>query len=120
MKLKFALLMFTILFTTSILSAQNRQRATPEERAKRQTESLTEQLSLTDTQKKQVYEINLKYSQPRGEDENLSRENRRESFRKLQEEKDKEVKAVLDDDQKVKYDEIQKEMLQRMRERRPQ
>lgn len=58
---KIVLFLIVALFTTTGF-AQQRQRATPEERAKRQTENLAEILSLTKEQKDKVYEINLKYA----------------------------------------------------------
>lgn len=109
--MKKLLLFLTIcLFTASGLMAQNRQRATPEERANRQTETLTKALSLTDEQKTAIHEINLKYAQKIADVAKPDRDSRREEFIKIQDERATAIKALLTDDQKVKFDEHQKEM----------
>lgn len=117
---KLVLFLMVALFTTSGLFAQQRQRATPEERAKRQTEALVKELGLTTEQKDKVYEINLKYAQPRTNTANTDREKRREEFQKLQKEKDDAIKAVLTDEQKVKYEKYQKDLQEKMKEGRRQ
>lgn len=104
--------MFAIIsFMVCGLSAQNRQQSTPEERATRQTKTLTEKLKLSDEQKDKVYEITLKYAKQRSSqsDSETSREKRMEAFQKLQKEQDKELKAIFTDDQKKGYDKHQKE-----------
>lgn len=117
------MMLFAVLFLTSTgLTAQNRQQATPEERAKRQVETLTKELTLNEEQQKQVYDISLKFSKQRtsqmGSD--ASREKRREEFQKIQKQQDEEIKAILTEDQKKKYDEHQKEAQNRTRENRRQ
>ncbi|MDR1881355.1 MAG: DUF4890 domain-containing protein [Prevotella sp.] len=108
--MKKAVLFFAIvLFATSGLFAQQRQRATPEERAKRQTETLVKELGLTDDQKTKVHEINLKFVQPNAvQSKETDREKLRAEFRKIQEERIAAIKAVLTEDQQKKFDEYQK------------
>ncbi|MBK5721265.1 DUF4890 domain-containing protein [Dysgonomonas sp. Marseille-P4677] len=113
---KLVLFLTIALFTTSGLMAQQRQRATPEERAKRQTETLAKELSLTDDQKAKVYEINLKYAQPKeGQAKSTDREAMRAEFQKNMEERTAALKTVLTEDQQKKLD----EHLKKMQENRP-
>lgn len=115
---KLVLFLTIALFATSGLFAQQRQRATPEERAKRQTETLVKELGLTEDQQKKVYEINLKFAQPQGDQsKETDREKLRAQFQKNQEERTAAIKAVLTEDQQKKFDEHQKKM-QEERKRR--
>jgi biopolymer transport protein ExbD len=117
--MKKVVLFLMVMFAVVTLSAQQGQRSTPEERAKRQTETLVEKLGLTKEQKEKVYNIYLKSAQSmpqRGE--SVDREKMREQFQKNQKERDEAIKALLTEEQQKKYDEIQKEMQSRMRDRR--
>ncbi|MDR1714812.1 MAG: DUF4890 domain-containing protein [Dysgonomonas sp.] len=108
---KLVLFLTIVLFATSGVFAQQRQRATPEERAKRQTETLVKELSLTEDQQKKVYEINLKFAQPLADQgKETDREKLRAQFQKNQEERTAAIKAVLTEDQQKKFDEHQKKM----------
>lgn len=119
---KLVLFIAVALFATSSLFAQDRpkrERATPEERAKRQTEMLAKALELTEDQKAKVLEINLKYAQPTKEGEkkeNADREKLREEFKKQYEERTAAIKAVLTADQIKKFDEHQKDAQKRGRD----
>lgn len=117
--MKKVVLLLMVMFAAVTISAQQGQRSTPEERAKRQTENLAEKLELTKEQKEKVYDIYLKSAQSmsaqRGE--NTDREKMREQFQKSQKERDEAIKAILTEDQQKKYDELQKEMQGRMRQR---
>ena len=118
---KLVLLFTIVLFTMGSALAQQgqgqRERATPEERAKRQTETLTKELGLNKEQKDKIYKIVLKYSQPRKqENADTSREKRREEFQKIQKERNDSIKSVLTNDQKVKFDKHLKDMQERMKE----
>lgn len=121
---KLVLLLMIALFATSGVFAQQRQqreRSTPEERAKRQTETLTKELTLTDAQKDKVYKIVLKFAQPQAQDNaNTDREKRREEFQKIQKKRNDSIKTVLTDDQKKKFDKHIEEMQKRGRENRRQ
>lgn len=115
---KLVLLLTVALFTIS-MSAQQRQRSTPEERAKRQTQEMVEKLGLSDSQKEKIHEINLKYAQPMQQGErpqNMDRDKMRAEFEKRQKEKDTEIKAQLTEDQQKKYEKYQKENQNRMRQ----
>lgn len=112
-------LLLMVMFAVVTLSAQKGQKGTPEERAKWQTEALTEKLELTKEQQEKVYDICLKSAQSmpqRGE--NVDREKMREQFQKTQKEKDEAIKALLTEEQQKKYDELQAEMQKRMKNRR--
>ncbi|MFC4672230.1 DUF4890 domain-containing protein [Dysgonomonas termitidis] len=115
---KLVLFLTIVLFTTSGVFAQQRQRATPEERAKRQTETLVKELGLNDDQQKKVYEINLKFAQPLADQsKETDREKIRAQFQKIQEERTAAIKAVLTEDQQKKFDEHQKKMQDNRRRR---
>lgn len=94
-----------VMMITSGAMAQQRQRATPEERAKRQTETLVKELSLTQEQKDKVYEINLKYANTDVKNTgNADREKRMAEFQKLQGERIAAIKEVLTAEQQKKID----------------
>lgn len=117
--MKKVVLLLTVMFAVVTLSAQQGQWATPEERAKRQTEALVEKLGLTKEQKEKVYDIYLKSVQSmpqRGE--GVDREKMREQFQKTQKERDEAIKALLTEEQQKKYDDFQKEMQEQMKNRR--
>jgi Spy/CpxP family protein refolding chaperone len=71
--------------------AQNRQKLTPDEKAKRQTEQMKEKLNLTVEQEKQVYDINLKHIQKSEEEQkaHIERQKQRSS----------EIEAILTPEQ---------------------
>lgn len=116
---KIVILLFVSLFAVSGVFAQQRpkrERFKPEELAKRQTELLVKELGLSDEQKEKIYEINLKFAQPSEQKaEKIDREKRREEFQKRHQEKTDSIKALLTDDQKVKFDKHQKDRQNRPR-----
>jgi periplasmic protein CpxP/Spy len=82
--------------------------ATPEERAKTQTASLTESLKLTEDQQKQVYTLNLdraKKMQEMRASQNQDRSQMRESMEVF----NKELAKVLTPEQQEKYAKILEE-----------
>ena len=86
-----------------------------------QLERLSKALDLTDDQKKQltpILEDAQKQRQSLFSDQSMSREDRMAKMRSLREEGDKKIRAVLNDDQKKKFDDLQKEMRDRMQNRR--
>ncbi|MDF3077610.1 MAG: hypothetical protein K0S09_1499 [Sphingobacteriaceae bacterium] len=94
---------------------------TPEQRAQRMTDGLSERLKLSDTQKKQVYQINLQAAQsmlnarPQGDQAKPSKEDfakRTEAFRATEEK----IMAVLTDAQKATYNQMKAERGQHMRQ----
>jgi len=101
----------------------NRQRRSATDRAKTETERVVKALELTADQTIKLQEVNLKFavkdsvamaarrnSQSAGEVDRDAMMKAREADRAV---KTVEVKAILTDAQKVKYDALQKEMMQR-------
>lgn len=86
-----------------------------------QLQRLSETLNLTDDQKTQILPI-LKNRQEEMQklrsDSSMSREDRMTKMRSIMEESNKKIRAVLNDDQKQKYDEMQQKMRERMQQRR--
>ena len=114
---KILLVLMLTVFVGSTLFAQERQRRTPEEMAKSQTENLTEKLGLSVAQKDSVYKIYLKSAEQmqamRTNAAGGDRDKMREQFTKSREQVNKDVKAILTADQQKKYDELAKEMQNR-------
>ena len=103
-----------LLITTSVF-AQQRQRMSPEEMAKRQTEQMIEKLSLTDDQKVKVEAINLKYAKIQSEmmqADQGDRQARQGEMRKNREAKDAELKEVLTPEQYELYQQLQEQQRQ--------
>lgn len=118
MKKLLVFIMVSVFALGSVFAQQRepRKRATPEDMAKRQTEMLAKELKLTDEQKEKIYEINLKYTQPRKQEgDRTDREKRREEFRKFHQERTDSINSVLTDEQKKKFEEHQKKMQDRPR-----
>ncbi len=99
-----------------------RQMMNPEEMVKRQTQRLVEELKLNKDQEAKVLAINKKYMENRSFDwqkmRDASDEERtkmREEMRKVQEERSKEIKAVLTPEQAKLFDENQKKREEMMR-----
>jgi hypothetical protein len=95
------LLMLLIISMTSIHAQNNPQRggrgsASPEDRAKRQTEMMKESLSLTAAQEPKVSAINLKYAKKMEEVRKVADTvAQRKSAQKLNQQKEGELKTVL-------------------------
>ena len=117
MKTKLFLFLAAVLLTIGNLNAQNRQQRSPEERAKNQSERLTEKLKLNDDQKQKVYDIVLKYAKERGTQmsSDMTREQRMEEFQKTQKKESEELKEIFTDEQKKEYDKYLEEMRERRR-----
>lgn len=114
------IMMIMLILSISMLSAQERGRggfnANPEERVKAQVERLEKELKLNADQKDSIHTWLLEqakeqrgFFQNRGQD----REQVREKMTALRENTDAKILSVLDDEQKVKYAEIQKEAANR-------
>lgn len=114
-----------LLIGTAVLAQApgNRQRRSATDRAKTETERVVKALELTADQTIKLQEVNLKFavkdsvamdarrnSQSAGEVDRDAMMKAREADRAV---KTVEVKAILTDAQKVKYDALQKEMMQR-------
>ena len=109
-KVALALIAVFALSIASMAQDRGSRNFDPKERAKRQTEELTEQLGLNKDQQKKVGELNEKYSEKmtamfedmRGG--GGDREAMREKMTKLRDEQNKEMKKILTDDQYKKYE----------------
>ena len=100
------LTIFIVALTVSF--AQDEAKTNPEERAKRQTDRLTEQLNLTPEQAEQIHAINLKYMHTAGEKIAESKADgkkgkRGKGAKKHSKARDKEIKGVLNKDQKKSF-----------------
>ena len=119
MKTRLIVLITALFFTVNGLVAQNRQRTTPEERSKTQTEALVKALELNDKQKQKIYDIILRSTNERQasmtSSSDMSREQRMEAFQKIQNKQTEDIKTLLTDDQKPKYDKFLKESQNRTR-----
>lgn len=108
-------LAFSLLFVAGSLAyAQGpggRQMRSATDRAKAETEQMTQALSLDAAQVVKIQEINLKYAQQdsvrfaelRNSGQQMDREKMMETWRTTQEAKTNEINSVLTDDQKAKY-----------------
>jgi len=105
----------------------------PEEMAKRQTEQIGEFVTFTEGQEAKILEINLKYGEkmrgmrrggPGMEMSDAERQEMRTNMETLQAEKDKEIRALLSEDQVAGYEKYlednQSRMQERMQQRPPQ
>ena len=113
-KMKMMLVVAMLLFSTQIF-AQNRN-VDPEQMAKRQTERMTERLSLTEDQAARVMEINKKAAekmQAARESGELTADNRREFRQKQREERDAALKKALTEEQWTKWESTKKEQQNR-------
>lgn len=106
---------------TGAVAAQKDSTAhSPEARAKTVTDKMKTELTLSDDQYKQVYDINLKYGQKnrealQGEGSKLEKA---KLLKSENQEKNKELKAVLTQEQFEKYKEMQKERKASLKEAR--
>lgn len=85
----------------------------PEKRAEQQTATMTEKLSLSEAQAAKVKEINLKYAQKMKEARDKAdgdRDAMRTAMTTIREEQDKELQAVMTDEQWQQWLKIREEM----------
>jgi len=86
----------------------------------RQLEMLTKRLNLTPdqvTQVKAIDEDTAKQMQALRSDTSLSQDDRRTKMMDIRKASSSKIRALLTDDQKTKYDELQAEMRERMQNR---
>ncbi|GEO06107.1 hypothetical protein AAE02nite_37710 [Adhaeribacter aerolatus] len=104
-------------------NADRRDNISPEERATRQTEKLSQRLDLSTKQKKKLQALNLKQVQEmesfrgRNNQPGTRNQNNREGMKRLHASYDKELKDILNKKQYAKYQEERKQM-QAQRENR--
>jgi len=87
----------------------------------KQVNMLGKRLNLTDDQKSQILPILTDRQQQMKsihEDSSLSQQDRRAKMRATWQDSDAKIKAVLNDDQKQKYDQMQQQRRERMQEHR--
>ena len=87
----------------------------------REVQRLSKRLNLTDDQKNQIKPILAdRQQQMRNlmQDSSLQPNDRHEKMRSIMEDTNNKVKAVLNDDQKAKFDQMQQQMHERMQQRR--
>lgn len=108
------LLICTFLFIAITASAQEqrppRERPTPEQMAERQLQMLTEKLALTPEQQEKVKVLNKLRSE---RVEAVRQSGDRDQMRVFQVQYKAEMNKILTAEQKVKYEELEKENLQR-------
>ncbi len=109
-KLIMAMLIATFAVQTMSAQGPRRQRMTPEQRTEWNIQRLDKKLSLTDEQKTKIRDIYTEFNKQKP-----TREQFRESMEKLR----TDIKAVLTPDQQKQYDEMQKEMAERFKNRMP-
>jgi len=107
-----------LLCPLSLVKAQDsqqhpRQRATPEERAKKETTQIKEQLSLTDAQAADYEVIALKYAKEQGtmfeKAKSLPRDSVMVKMKEIEKKKTEEVKKILTAEQQTKYEKFLQE-----------
>ncbi len=118
LKTKMVLFMMAFLLTTTIAIAQSPQRLSPEQRAAEATEKMAVELSLTEEQKTKIHEINLRYAQSMQPARAQSKEAAAAKKTQLQS-KDSEIKALLTEEQHVKYEAMKKEAMEQRKAKKP-
>ncbi|HEX2846085.1 MAG TPA: hypothetical protein VHN59_06025 [Chitinophagaceae bacterium] len=117
--LKRAGVMLALSFVIMQASAQKDSTAySPEARAKNITDKMKTELTLSDDQYNKVYDINLKYAQKNTEalKEEGTRLAKLKAVKAENEEKNKELKGVLTEEQFEKYKGMRKEMKSGMKQ----
>ncbi len=123
---KFFSLACLLFLTFTYASAQRGgwSNASPEDRAKQQTDMMAEKLSLSKKQTKKVGEINLKYAGKMKDafdnNQDGDRAAMREAMMKLRQEQNGELKSVMTTQQFEQWQEIQTEQRNRRRGQRGQ
>jgi hypothetical protein len=111
-KLLLIAMLFSIGFAAVAQKGGQRGSATPEERADRVTNKMAEELSLSEDQKKKVYQINLDHAKKR----QAEMEARRAAMEADMKAQNQEIEALLSEEQKAKWAEMKAEGKKRMKE----
>ncbi|MEH6306795.1 hypothetical protein RYH73_14150 [Olivibacter sp. CPCC 100613] len=90
---------------------------TAEERAKRQTELLTQKLSLSEAQQKEIYAINLDNIKKIDTERKQQMQLHRELMQKSVKERDEKISELLTDVQRSNYQDLKKEKFQEKKHR---
>ena len=116
------LLLLAVIVMTSTVNAQTGSRMTEEEKAEARAryEAYHERLNLTEKQSEKVEEINMIYFEGLSElrKSNNTRLVKYREWKNLSKTRDKEMEAVLDDQQYETYKEFQAEMKEDFKEKR--
>jgi periplasmic protein CpxP/Spy len=115
-------LLITIIFSLSIVTVfaqrgAEREKMTPEKRAERMTENLSEKLGLSEDQKNRIYQINLDYAKQREAEMEARRAEmkvQREEMRMKNQEQEEKVKEVLNENQREIFTELKDKRQERM------
>lgn len=109
-----------VAFSATKSYAQNGENSkTPEERAKALSDKMKTELSLTDEQYEKVQAVNLKYAKKNDEilKSSKGKLSKYKSVKASQDEKKKEMKAILTEEQFKKYEDTMEEKQNEARER---
>lgn len=110
-KLMIITMLLSFGFIAHAQQTSKREMPSPQQRAEKMTERIAEKLELTEDQKLQIYEINLKNAEKRQEEmvqRRAGQEERRTEMKKQQDD----IKAVLSPEQIAKWEEVKKESIQ--------
>jgi hypothetical protein len=113
MKKRFLMRVFiagTLLIFASTASFSQSSKS-PEERAKQQTEKMKSSVSLNENQYDKVYQVNLEFTKKMDDLRNQqgSKEDKKESFRKIREQKKQALSTILSQEQMEKLKAMHKE-----------
>lgn len=111
---KLASILFAILIST-VAFGQERGQNSPEERAKKYTDRLTEQLDLTAEQQKKFYDMTLEDSKANRE-MRADRNTNREAMKNRMKERQEKLEAILTPEQLSKYKALRTEQMNKRRD----
>ena len=112
------ILVLTVIFTSSVASAQMQKR-TPQERAQNQVQWMQKNLALTDDQSKKAYDIILRSARQVDNARNApAGSGKKQDMQGIQNNRDAEMKAILSGDQYQKYQVHVQEIQEKMKERK--
>lgn len=112
--IRFILLaVLTVCFTSALFAQKERKALNTEDYATKKTDRLTEELSLDEAQAEKVKEIHLKYGKLkqtlRSQDANSDDSKKKSAIRQIHDDQHEEIKAVLTEEQKVKFQDLRKQ-----------
>jgi periplasmic protein CpxP/Spy len=122
------LLMIAAIFTMTFAGAfgqrghggsKSGQQMTPEQRAEKMTTKMTDELGLSEDQRRKIYDINLENAQKRKVQREAMREEHQAKRTEMQAQnqaQNEQIEALLTPDQKTKWEEVKKENRKAIRE----
>jgi hypothetical protein len=106
-----------IVLSVNVFAQDFETKRTAEERARFQTEWMKQSLGLSDDQQAQVDPLNLKYARQMDGVKNISGKFAKlKKAKSIMDEKDKELKKILNKDQYQLYQDKKEELLEKMKE----